>query len=430
MARASIPTLLSLDRFARIIGLNPVHFAGAQTPGINPAVFPLKGCSGIWFQYDWQQSDRVSREQVAKEIKHAEDEIASVIGFYPAPMWISEERATYMHSQPADGSYQSSLTVRGNYKSVGTAFRKVKATGRRALALVGTANSAAVPVPTLAYSDADGDGFFELATITLAIPAGLTATVTDRREVKFYFAGHSGDPEWEIRPEKTKAIAAGVITATFDSWLLIDPDLWEVFPVEGGLGAIDISTTANFVTTVEVYREYTDHVTQANFPARFQWEMGTVCSCTDVSECSLGATQPACLFIRDAEAGILVPVPSLYDAATAKWNTTTFAECIEPEGVDLWYYAGDVDNRYRASMTTDPLSDWWAYTIAYLAASRLDRPICDCGNTQSLIDKLQVDLIETLAYNLHGNPFGTRRGEVLAWSRISKMARKVGAMAI
>ena len=89
MSRASTPTLLSLDRFARILGMNPVHFSGAAGPMYWPEI---GNCDDIWPQYSWQHDyEFVSREELATVIAEAEYDIKEELGFSPAPTWESEE---------------------------------------------------------------------------------------------------------------------------------------------------------------------------------------------------------------------------------------------------------------------------------------------------------------------------------------------------
>jgi hypothetical protein len=115
--------------------------------------------------------------------------------------------------------------------------------------------AATVAGGTLVYSDDDGDTFFETATITL--PTALTNAC----ELKVYISDTNADPGWEIRRPQSKTITGGNFVGVFDSWLFVDPDLQSEYPTTpGGTGftAIDISTTANFVTEVDVYREFND----------------------------------------------------------------------------------------------------------------------------------------------------------------------------
>ena len=85
MARANTCTLLSLDRFARNLGINPLHFNGAA----GDDVMPLMGtCGDVYPQYTWQVPDNlVSREEIAQAIYSAEQDIKRILGFSPAPQW-------------------------------------------------------------------------------------------------------------------------------------------------------------------------------------------------------------------------------------------------------------------------------------------------------------------------------------------------------
>src|SRR3990172_3482240 len=91
-------TLLSIHRYAKIMGISPLHFARGGTPGLNPIIFPDHGCNDTWFKYDWQDADKVSLWQLVHEISAAEQEIANIVGYWPAPLWFAEE--TRMYERP------------------------------------------------------------------------------------------------------------------------------------------------------------------------------------------------------------------------------------------------------------------------------------------------------------------------------------------
>jgi hypothetical protein len=82
-------TLLSLDRYAKIMGINPVHFQSAFTSSI----WPIKGksCGEIWTRYSWQLGDRVSHYDLAQAIAQAEEQMAEYTNFPVAPMWVHGE---------------------------------------------------------------------------------------------------------------------------------------------------------------------------------------------------------------------------------------------------------------------------------------------------------------------------------------------------
>lgn len=427
MARASRPTLLSLDRFARIFQISPVHFAGAHAGN----TWPHQGtCDRVWPQWAWQNHDVVSREEVAQAIQDAEESIAQVLGFFPAPRWVSQEVQSYPRPSLAERLRQGH-DARGLGRSFKTRWGRVIQPGRRMLTTVQLAAA-------VVYSDSDSDGFFETATITVPLPTGLT----DARAVKVYFAGQSGAPEWEIRPLRKRVVdtIGGTITLTADSWLFISPALWEAYPTVDGFQVTDISTTANFVTTVDVYWEQTDATTNPTaqllwgnerMPQPTAWPL--LCGNCGGAGCAVcGLTmQDGCFAIRDANNGLLVPYAASYDTLATQWRQVTPSVCREPDMVKVWYQAGDMADRYLAGVTDDPLSDYWAEAIAMLAAARLPKKVCDCSNLSIVFDELQRDLsaqppsrtiyLGILAPAMITNPFGSRVGEYRAWLKVAAL---------
>lgn len=429
MARADTYTLLSLDRYAKILGINPVHFAGA-TAG---EYFPLRNrCSDIWLQRSWMFADAVSREDLALAIRDAEIDIANELGFWPAPCWTVQEIRQYPRHHRRDVYRYGGRNVRGQMLSIIAEYGKIIQAGQRAVALVGTATVAG---GTLVYSDTDSDGFTERATITLP------TTLTDASEIKVFITGYSGTPAWEIRDPFYKVISDGSVEIRFYAWQMIDPDLWETYPTIATLDgpvAIDLIDVDDvLVQTVEVYREYTP---TTGVSSTFYWEptpseslidgLCGFCGGAGCEACVL-TTQDGCLHVRDANRGVVVPQPATYDADEGAWEGDCFTKCRDPDFVKIWYYSGDFDQRYLAGHSLDPLPQVWANAIAWLATARLERPLCSCGNVQALSQKWQNDLAAVSstqqqaqsyqnAPDVLTNPFGSRLGEVMAWRRVQR----------
>lgn len=425
MARSSYVTLLSLNRYANIMGINPMHFAGA-TAGDS---FPLhNSCADLWQQYSWQFADVVGREDLANEIKNAERDIVRELGWWPAPVWRYQEVRTYPRHYRRDAYAQFGRNIRHQRKGIKTEFAKVIGGGRRATTLVEAG-------ATVTYSDEDGDGFAETATVTA------TTTVTDVFELFAFTADKEGAEQWEIRDPRSKSISGSTVTFTFWSWQMIDPEVWERFPstvfLDGDV-TIDLSgltetpvDTMNLVGTVDIYRVYNDNITA---PVLFLWEptpKGTViglnwsCSTSDSCEACGFTTQSGCLGVRLPIEGVVVPTPATYDEDSAQWNQACFNECRDPDLTKLWYRCGHISNEYLAGTSYDPLSDRWAKAIAQLATARLERPLCSCGNTKALTVKWQMDAAQQTNRLMVtdedlGNPFGTRYGEILAWRQIRR----------
>jgi len=446
MARAWTPTLLSLDRWATVMGISPAHF-NQGTPA--SSIFPLSGsCEEIWFQHSWMRADQVGREDLATEIARAEREIAAYVGFWPAPKYMSSEVHRFpRHHRPdfIDGI----LDQRGYRLPIEIKVGKFIQAGRRALTQL-------TDTLTLAYSDQDGDGFAETATVTV------NTVLTNACEIKVYFQGHRGDPAMEIRPAKWKQIVGNTFTAEFWIWQFIDLGLWERFPTAAApiagidflqditcaMGACVLGANPNVILdtvswgadpTIEVYREYCDMTATS---CEFYWEpvpalSGIACELT---------VQDGCIHVRDVHEGIVVPQPSEYDEDEECWVQQAYSVCRPPDLVKLWYLAGDQSEPYLSIPNAstpypghcDPLSHFWAQTIAYLATSRLDRPFCSCGALTDLFIDLRVDIAKSepdgatyfITEGKARNPFGTRKGEIMAWERCRAFVRKRAKVAV
>jgi hypothetical protein len=183
-------------------------------------------------------------------------------------------------------------------------------------------------------------------------------------------------------------------------------------PTNEGYRPIDLEETSNYEATVDVYREYVD----ATNSVMYNWTDGTACDTTPVSE-SGSAT------IRNADVGLITPT---LDVPTSNG---------EVDNISGWYKAGLVDERYKQGLTLDPLSDYWAQAIVWLATARLRLPVCACGPVQMLVADLQRNILEIdrarntifsiISPEMITNPFGSRVGEVRAWDRVARVAGEV-----
>jgi hypothetical protein len=396
-----------------MVGIAPLHFAGATAASLNPAVFPTgSACGDVWPRYDWQKSDQVSHEGLAYAIKDAEETLAREVGYFAAPTWIAGEQAMYPRDYYRENIYHVH-DIQAFSKGINARYGRIISGGQRGVTLLDT--------PRITYSDEDTDGLYETATITVL---GVTAT-TDACECKVYFQGMGGVEDWEVRPARSKTLVAGTLTIVMDSWLLIDPDLLAVYPTDDGFQAIDVSTTVNFVANVDVYYEYND-ISEAS--AIFAWQQGTPgCTCSSCAGvgcavCS-DTEQDGCIQVRDPKAGIVSPVPAAY--SDGSWSVSAFDICRAPDKVTLYYYAGDQSNEYLRGTSCEPLSDLWAWCIIWIAIARLERPPCSCNRLKNMFDYLREDLSRSLpgssyfsSDDVRTNPFGTHRGEYQAWKRV------------
>ena len=251
-------TLLSLPYYARILGINPVHFMGAY--GQTRFLLDSNTCNDLWPRYSWQAYDRVSHEELARAIYDAEQDIARELGYYPAPWWIGQEVHRFPRHYRRNVLRAGGLNVRGDSISLNLNFGKFIQGGQRAVTLIANATVAG---GTMVFSDEDSDGWSETCTITVP------TTVTVECQVKIYHEGENGVQDWEIRPARSKTITGGNFIGVYDSWLFVDPDLRSEYPDGAGFSGVDITTTTNYVQAVDVYQEYNDFTVDA---ATFFWE--------------------------------------------------------------------------------------------------------------------------------------------------------------
>ena len=226
---------------------------------------------------------------------------------------------------------------------------------------------------TLEFSDEDTDGYDETVTLTCQ------TEYDDLCEIHVFFAGHDGDAAWEIRPPKKASLISGVLTMVFWAWQLIDPHLWEALPPQdqAKLG-LDLNE-AIYVTSVDVYRVYND---ETAIMSEFNWEAPATllpfeacsfCGGVGCPNCLL-TTQTGCLHVRDSDVGIVVPSPAEY--TRNGWENRNYTHDRRADFVKIWYYAGDRPIIQRCDILCEPLSNYWAQTIAWLATARLSRPLC------------------------------------------------------
>lgn len=413
-----VATWLSMERFRKIVAgaVAPPHFFGSYSP----AIFPLVDkCQTVLPRHGWQYNKIISREELKLQILESEKEIAEYLGFHLAPTFVTNELHGY--PKPYDptliGSY--GLNTPGHGLSLIAKSGKLLQSGARSTTPIDTATTTG---GSLTYTDEDGDGFAETATITVA------TSITDVRELKVYIAGTSAAPEWEVREPRKKYISGGNLVVKFFSWQLIDPDVDGAFPTVEDYRAIDITTQDYFVTSVDIYREYIDN-TQVS--ARFFWE-DTGCANCGGSGCDACALiyQDGCAIVRDSQLGIVVPAIATYDDDNGIWRSSSWTVGRDPDQVRVSYYAGDMSQGYRDGSAIDPLKEMYAKAIAYMTAARLPRTICSCPGVVQFFEDLRADMALNTSNLSHlismrdlDNPFGTRLGEIMAWKLLGKVNR-------
>lgn len=402
MGDLEITTLLPLDRWAQIIGLDPRHFRQVTT-----AYKPNNTCAQVWKEHAWQEADAVSRDDVTLAIHQAEEQFAELLGFKVLPDWISGER--HKMPRPADRSLYNkmSMDLQGFDLSLPLRWGHIIEGGVKTLSLIDDDVD-------VVYSDVDGDGYAETATITFV------TTVTDEQELAVFYPDKSTS-NWEIRPFRTAVIAAGTATMTFWKHQFVLENLIEALDPE----AVDGDVAGNFLVHVDVYRRYSDPTNMCYLI----WDPQAG-SCS--SECCTQETQNACLVIRDYEQSWVGLSPAEYDAVTEAWTAEDLAVGRAPDQIHACYFAGYRDMRRQYPvLQMDPEFE---RAIAYYSLTLLNREVCSCSNIEGLKKHWTTDYaLRTpgVAYDtsakIMDNPLGTTRAAVNAWNLINRrlLARAV-----
>jgi hypothetical protein len=392
MARANTLTWLPLDRWAEIIGLHPFHFNQLSSATYLPSGLT---CGLTWFQNAWQNSDRISREDIAMAISGD-----------------TAERLRFDRPGIRELYNRNNRNIRGQLISLPPLSHAWIISG-------GVRAKTGIETAAVTRSDADGDGYAELVTVSVG------TSVDDPDEIKVYYPGESGADQWEIRPINV-SIASNVATITFNSWQIIDPDLQSAFDAD----VINAENAASYLTTVDVYRVYNDPQTQV----QFIWEEdGFLCTCgtTTCQACQLN-TQTGCFHIRDNRRGIVVPAPGTWDSGSGQFTSQEWSICRGPDQARVYYYSGWRDpskDRNKSEMEV-----YWEYAVAYYAASLLDKDGCDCSNAMEFIHNWRTNVAHgsrergawSTTIGQLANRLGTTRGALYAINCIMQPGRRIG----
>lgn len=400
MARSSISTLLPLDSWAKIMGVNPWEFnqIGEGFPVPNTAQ-----CEHVFFQYQWQQ-DFLSRDEIAQAIQSAETMIADYLGFWPAPKYLVDE----VHGYPRTGirdTWGNGGTARGQYKALQAHWGKIQGGGIMARSTVDLAGA-------VVLSDTNGDGIDDKFTVTVA------TSVTDVSEIAIYFKssdrnGDDVDETWRIRPVKV-SISGGNAVITGHPSLLVIPDLATKTDAE----VLDV-TASIYVSEVEVYRVYRDTTatTTTMNQGSAMWE-NTPGGC-DTPDCAVQYV-PICLGFRNAYTG-LVYTDYMLDGVCPPYAR-------EPDRVSMNYLAGE-------PLVNGQMNPDLADAVAKLATSLLPVDKCGCERSNRIISwwRSMVNQGEEqrpiTTEEINNNPFGeARRGTLFAWHKLEPLQQVWGSL--
>lgn len=335
---------------------------------------PLGACP-VYIQED--------RQAIADALLEARTLVETWLGYFHRPTWHSEE---IRMGRGSPWELQTLQLTKGYFIEWGS----------RATSLI-SAGAAIV------YSDPDGDGINELATITVA-------TTVDADEIEVYFqvadgADSAGDERFQIEPVKV-SVSGGVATITGHRALFVKPStIWRVpfSPSDPNYRTRNYADTAlatGFVTNVDIYRVYNDSTIAAQILSDPIYDadytnLGT--TVVNASEARIVNSKLGIFEVRFECGGCHPPYPE-------------YARVYYRSGLPLVYGNPDL-TILRA--------------IIRLANAGMYRKLCSfCPDTQEIWTQDREQAI--VAQRHVNNPFGTTKGAVAAWLNVYSRALAQG----
>ena len=378
MARSSIETLMPLDQFAELMGFEAFQFnqiSGGLT-------FAREAqCGTVVYQHQWQRQF-FSLDEIALAISSAENALAPILNYFPAPKYFENEDTPY----PTDyDNARNWLTPKLQWKPVQTAYQHIQALGTRTRTLI---EADVVYTP----SDDDNDGVNDHFTLTV------NTTETNLSKLVLYFSVADReilDETWRIRPLR---ITATGTTATFKGHisLLVNPALKEVL-APAPLDATDVTI---YVTTVDAYIVSYD---TALIGTAYWDDAYYPCNCP-----SSGTINAATLIIKAPDGWIRPVLDGIFNCA--------------PDRLQLNYLAG------VAYDSTGRVREPFASMIAGLSVSYLPSGSCGCERADQKMNFLMSSPADgeqrrrpLSLKEIDNNQFQPTRGALYAWSMCQEL---------
>lgn len=351
-ARVVEASAVSLARYAAIINYPECAFWGVARDGDR-----IYDCREIW--------TLPQRNQIARHLSEAQYELENEIGYFLSPRYIVgalSDQPLGIDRYVDDQVYLPIVSAR---------WPKVIEAGVRAvtdIALGAAVNHATDPVVIVQAT-----------------------SVTDPDEVYVYHPG----TDQEINPSAL-SIAGGNVTITIPRCRMVKTAL-----ADNSTSGLDYTDTANFESTVDLKRVYTDPATNAELVSPH------TCSSICISSGCSEHTQNGCIYVIDPMLGALSIKPATYSGSTWSSNGTTC--CRSLTRVRLNYLSGMPGLTQQAEDA-----------IVRLAHVKMPQGPCGCEAGQYLWrrDRYTPEILTRERIN---NRYGPSEGAWIAWQYAQDM---------
>lgn len=350
---------VKLARYAQILGLSEDQLFGINNPATR-----TESCNPIWTLYE--------RQNVARYLKEAQEEIEQVTHYPLAPRWFVDEFKYY------------GFPVHARWgKVIAAGFRNTS-----------TIQAAAVP-----------------SYVTDPCAITVATTITDEDEIGVFHPG----TDIEIYPSSI-TIAGGVATILIPRARMVE--LASQNNDENGLTYADVppSATSPFLATVDVNRVYNDDSTQGGLIWHHRDSGGTCgCACDWCCATCGDYTENACIYIRNPETGALDLLSATYDSRELEWTASCLqCYCSAPDTIRL---------NYKAGLT--PMTNQIETAIIRLAHSKMPTPPCGCSVAQDFWSR-DRNVPDNLPIEQAICPFGKSDGAWFAWKQANAARLQIG----
>ncbi len=335
MARSDIFTLIPLDFWAQVYGVDPYRFNQVRHTDETPE------CDPIWCQsapgFGPQGRFHV-RDDLARALFDAEVGIEKFLGSPVAPDWVSRE---------VDLAYGSGLFETPDYR--------VLQFGQPLWTLLGdyldypvvySGDWGAVTVPAADYSG-------PLCELWLIAPG---------------YPSADGRKSYAIRPVRWHRDNAGNSVGRAHKAQFVVPSLWDTC-IE-----LDANDSDTWLDYAEVWR--VSRGVGASYPAATIHYVTTPEGC-EAALCG-ETTQDSCAAVQTAlggERGRGIVYPAAYNAVTAQWELSTCPTGYRARAFTLYYQAGVTPIR---ALYCEPYERRLAEAVARLATAYLPHSPCGC----------------------------------------------------
>jgi hypothetical protein len=326
------------------------------------------------------------RDDIARSLYEAVEAWVGYSLYYPRPTYVTER-----------------IDLRGgnpyNMQTLRLTWKHLVAFGTRGTSVISAG-------ATVTYSASPGSLVNDIATIT--VPAG---SLTDTNEIQAFFTVADGAPgaadeRYEIEP-LTVTLSGGNFILTGHRALFVEPNtIWDIpYEVDSGNYAAkntaDTQTAADFVTTVDVYRVYTDSTNAVQIISDGRY---LTCDCSGTSTLTTAGAR-----IYDARQSII-------QVCAANCG------CSGPyEAVNVSYLAGLalVNNRVAPDIEK---------SLVRLANTYMWQEPCSLYDAvkNKWKDDRNATPQELLQPGDAANPFGIKNGQIAAWRGLNRPSRTIG----